>query len=59
LIEISEPCGKRSFVGGRLIAISTAAAVGVFGHAVTLNDAAIVGNYAATLKSRADHTYRV
>ena len=59
LIEISEPCGKRSFVGRRLIAISTSAAVRVFGHAVTLNHAAIVGNYAATLKSRADHTYRV
>jgi hypothetical protein len=51
LIEISEPCGKRSFVGGRLIAISTSAAVGVFGHAVTLNDAAIDGNCAATLKA--------
>ena len=59
LIEISEPCGKRSFVGGRLIAISTSAAVGVFSHAVTLDDAAIDGNYAATLKSRADHTDRV
>jgi hypothetical protein len=25
----------------------------------TLNDAAVDGNYAVTLKSRADHTYRV
>jgi hypothetical protein len=59
VFETSEPCGKRSFIGGRLIAISGSAAVGVFSHAETLNDAAIDGNYAATLKSRADHTYRV
>jgi hypothetical protein len=33
MIQTSEPCGKRSFVGGRLIAMSICIVVGVFGHA--------------------------
>jgi hypothetical protein len=46
MIETSEPCGKRSFVGGRVIAISICVVVRVVGHAETLNDAAVDGNYA-------------
>src|SRR5476651_1603985 len=34
VIEISEPCGKRGFVGGRFIATSISAVVRVFSHAV-------------------------
>jgi hypothetical protein len=33
VIQTSEPCGKRSFVGGRLIAISISAVVRAFRHA--------------------------
>jgi hypothetical protein len=58
VVQTSEPCGKRGFVGRRFV--STRSAVGVFGHVgLTLNDAAVDGNYAATLKSRAEHTDRV
>ena len=41
VIQTSEPCGKRSFVRGRLIATSISAVVRAFSHAVeTRNDAA-------------------
>src|SRR5205823_1663445 len=33
VIETSEPCGKRSFVGRRMIAISICVVAVVFGHA--------------------------
>ncbi|MFX5789458.1 hypothetical protein ABTE25_20400, partial [Acinetobacter baumannii] len=56
-VKTSEPCGKRGFVGRRWT--STRFIVGVPGQGRTLDDAAPDGNYAATLKSRADHTDRV
>src|SRR5579863_3103491 len=40
VIQISEPCGKRSFVRGRLIVISVSAAVRAFSHAVETRNAA-------------------
>jgi hypothetical protein len=44
VIETSEPCGKRSFVG-RFIATSISVFARAFSHAVeTRNDAAVVGN---------------
>jgi hypothetical protein len=49
LIEISEPCGKRSFVGIRMLVISVPAAVFVcaVSHALdTRHNAAISGNNA-------------
>jgi hypothetical protein len=47
MIQTSEPCGKRSLVGGRLIATSISAVIRAFSHAAeTRNDAAVGGNYA-------------
>ena len=47
LIETSEPCGKRSFVGRRLIATSISVVVRAFSHAAeTRNNVAVDGNYA-------------
>jgi hypothetical protein len=46
VIQTSEPCGKRSFVG-RFIATSISAVFRAVRHAVeTRNDAAVDGNYA-------------
>src|ERR1700730_927725 len=43
VIKTSEPCGKRSFVGRRLIATSIFAVLRAFSHAVeTRNDAALM-----------------
>jgi len=43
VIQTSEPCGKSSLVGGRLIAASISAFLRAFSHAVeTRNDAAVV-----------------
>jgi hypothetical protein len=59
LIEISEPCGKRSFIGSRMLAISVAAAVFVraVSHALDTPDATprISGNN-APLPSEAART---
>jgi hypothetical protein len=58
LIEISEPCGKRSFVGRRLVATPISALVVscAAGHAVdTRNNTAIDGNN-APLPSKAART---
>ena len=45
VIQTSEPCGKRSFVGGRFIATSISVVVRAFRHVVeTRNDAAVDGN---------------
>jgi hypothetical protein len=41
--QTSEPCGKRSFVGGRFLATSISAVVRAFSHAVeTRNGAALM-----------------
>jgi hypothetical protein len=43
VIQTSEPCGKRSFVGRRFIVISVFAAARAFSHAVeTRNDVALM-----------------
>jgi len=54
VIQTSEPCGKRSFVGRRLIATSISVIVRVARHVVdTRNDAAVDGNDAPSpLKPR-------
>jgi hypothetical protein len=45
VVQTSEPCGKRSFVGGRLIATSICAVVRAARHDVeTRNETAVVGN---------------
>src|SRR5919106_3033964 len=60
LIQTSEPCGKRSFVGRRLIAIPTCVVVLVFGHAQDSKRCQrLMEITPVTLESRADHTYRV
>jgi hypothetical protein len=47
VIQTSEPCGKRSFVGGRFVVASISAVIRAFSHAVeTRNDVAVDGNYA-------------
>ena len=59
LIQTSEPCGKRGFVG-RFIATSISLAVRAFSHAV--EPKRTCGGWKlrpVTLKSRADHTERV
>jgi hypothetical protein len=43
VIQTSEPCGKRSLIGERFIAISISAIIRAFSHAVeTRNDAALM-----------------
>jgi hypothetical protein len=60
VIQTSEPCGKRSFVGRRLIAIATSVVILVFGHAQdTKRCQRLMEITPVTLESRADHTYRV
>jgi hypothetical protein len=60
VIQTSEPCGKRSFVGRRLIAIATYVVVFVFGHAQDIKRCQrLMEITPVTLESRADHTYRV
>jgi hypothetical protein len=61
VIQTSEPCGKRSFIGRRFIATSISVVVRAARHVVeTRNNAAVDGNYApVTFKSRADHTDRI
>jgi hypothetical protein len=60
VIETSEPCGKRSFVGRRLIAIATCVVILVFGHAQDIKRCQrLMEITPVTLESRADHTYRV
>src|SRR3984957_20605914 len=45
VIQTSEPCGKRGFVGGRFIATSISAVIRAFSHAAeTRNDACVDGN---------------
>jgi hypothetical protein len=45
LIQTSEPCGKRSFVGGRFPVIAISAVIRAVRHGVeTRNDAAVDGN---------------
>ena len=45
LIQTSEPCGKRSFVGGRFLATAISAVIRAVRHGVeTRNDAAVDGN---------------
>src|ERR1700704_4117287 len=57
LIQTSEPCGKRSFVGGRLFATAISAVVRAVRHDVeTRNVLRLMENRPVTLKSRADHT---
>jgi hypothetical protein len=52
VIQTSEPCGKRSFIGGRLIAIPISAVVRVFSHAAeTRNVAALMKKRPVTLKA--------
>src|SRR5260370_40331919 len=45
VIQISEPCGKRSFFGRRFIATSISAAFRAFSHAVVTLNEACVGGY--------------
>jgi hypothetical protein len=60
VIQTSEPCGKRSFVGRRLIVISTCVGAFVFGHAQDCKRCQrLMEITPVTLESRADHTYRV
>jgi hypothetical protein len=43
VIQTSEPCGKRGFIGGRFIATSIFAVIRAFSHAAeTRNDAALM-----------------
>jgi hypothetical protein len=57
VIQTSEPCGKRGFVGGRLFAISISAVVRAVRHALeTRNVLRLMESRPVTLKSRADHT---